>query len=135
MEYARDVCEVTVVHQEAVAAARGVMLPEAEALAMAEVFKVLGDCTRVRLVTALKAGELCVCDLACVLGLSASAVSHQLRVLRGARMVKGRREGKLVFYSLDDEHVERLLAEVQEHVREDRTALAGDLHRGYEYEE
>ena len=113
-----DVCQVACVHEEAVDGARQAMLGHDEAASLAEVFKILGDPTRVRLLSGLAQGELCVCDLSVLLDMSQSAVSHQLRVLRAARMVKPRRQGKMVFYFLDDEHVERLFAQALEHVRE-----------------
>lgn len=85
---------------------------------VAEVFKLLGDPTRVRLLDALTAGERCVCDLAALVGLSESAVSHQLRLLRGARLVRVRRTGRMAFYSLDDHHVIGLLHDTRKHVQE-----------------
>lgn len=86
--------------------------------AVAEVFKLLGDPTRVRLVDALTHGERCVCDLANLAGLSESAVSHQLRLLRAARLVRVRRSGRQAFYSLDDHHVVGLLHDTRKHVEE-----------------
>jgi DNA-binding transcriptional ArsR family regulator len=85
---------------------------------LAETFQVLGDLTRVRIVHALSLSELCTSDLAAVVGVSESAVSHQLRTLRQLRVVQSRREGKLVFYSLDDEHVRHLFQQGLEHVLE-----------------
>lgn len=85
---------------------------------VAEVFKLLGDPTRVRLLDVLSYGERCVCDLATVVGLSESAVSHQLRLLRGARLVRARRTGRMAFYSLDDHHVIGLLHDTRKHVEE-----------------
>jgi ArsR family transcriptional regulator len=81
------------------------------------ILKVLSDHTRVKIVFALSRAELCVCDIAALLGLSISAVSHQLRLLRGLKLVKYRREGRLAYYTLDDEHTEQLLVDVLEHVR------------------
>jgi DNA-binding transcriptional ArsR family regulator len=86
--------------------------------AVAEVFKLLGDPTRVRLVDALTHGERCVCDLASLAGLSESAVSHQLRLLRAARLVRVRRSGRQAYYSLDDHHVVGLLHDTRKHVEE-----------------
>ena len=86
--------------------------------AIADVFKLLGDPTRVRLVDALTHGERCVCDLATLVGLSESAVSHQLRLLRAARLVRVRRAGRLAFYSLDDHHVVGLVHDTRKHVEE-----------------
>jgi DNA-binding transcriptional ArsR family regulator len=85
---------------------------------VADVFKLLGDPTRVRLLDALAHGERCVCDLAALVGLTESAVSHQLRLLRGARLVRVRRAGRLAFYSLDDHHVIGLLHDTRKHVEE-----------------
>jgi DNA-binding transcriptional ArsR family regulator len=90
--------------------------------ALAETFKVLGDGTRVRMLDALSRSELCVCDLARLLGLSDSAVSHQLRLLRGMRLVRPRRDGKMIFYTLDDQHIVRLFEQGLEHV-EERTRM------------
>ena len=87
---------------------------------LADFFKVFGDHTRIRILTALYQEELCVCDLVEVLGMNQSAVSHQLRVLRGAKVVKFRKEGKMVYYSLDDEHVRELLSDGLAHIQEDR---------------
>ena len=86
--------------------------------AIADVFKLLGDPTRVRLVDALTHGERCVCDLASLVGLSESAVSHQLRLLRATRLVRVRRTGRLAFYSLDDHHVVGLVHDTRKHVEE-----------------
>jgi ArsR family transcriptional regulator len=86
--------------------------------ALAETFKVLGDGTRVRILDALSRSELCVCDIAEQLGLSESAVSHQLRVLRGMRVVRARRAGRQVFYALDDQHIVRLFEQGLRHVEE-----------------
>jgi ArsR family transcriptional regulator len=86
--------------------------------ALAETFRMLGDTTRVRILDALSCSELCVCDIARLLGLSESAVSHQLRLLRGMRLVRPRRSGRLVFYALDDEHIVRLFREGLRHVEE-----------------
>lgn len=109
-------CDCTIIHHEAVETVRQA-LPEAEILdAVASFFKVLGDPTRVRIMWALERRELCVCDLANVLDMTKSAVSHQLGTLRRARLVKCRREGKTVFYSLDDGHVKGMLDAGFDHV-------------------
>ncbi|MCC8129307.1 MAG: metalloregulator ArsR/SmtB family transcription factor [Clostridiales bacterium] len=86
---------------------------------VAELFKVFGDSTRARIICALSISELCVCDLSCLLNMSQSAISHQLRILKQARMVKNRRSGKSVYYSLADEHIRQLFATAFEHVMED----------------
>jgi ArsR family transcriptional regulator, lead/cadmium/zinc/bismuth-responsive transcriptional repressor len=90
---------------------------------LAEIFKALSDPTRVRLLSALATAELCVCDLATLLALSESAVSHQLRLLRSLRLVRARRDGRMVFYRLDDDHIVRLLAQGREHAEEGASRL------------
>ncbi|MBU1230702.1 MAG: metalloregulator ArsR/SmtB family transcription factor [Proteobacteria bacterium] len=115
-----DVCEQQCVHLDRVDRVRGAMLPDDAAAGLAEIFSLLGDRTRVRLLHALSQGELCVCDISAVLGTTPSAVSHQLRLLRTAKLVKSRKEGKNVFYTLDDEHVRLLFAQGLEHVLERR---------------
>jgi ArsR family transcriptional regulator len=94
------------------------LLPPVSVTLLAETFRALGDPTRVRILDSLSKAELCVCDIAALLGLSESAVSHQLRLLRSLRLVRSRRAGRLVFYALDDDHITRLLAQGLEHVAE-----------------
>jgi len=89
--------------------------------ALADTFRVLGDPTRVRMLDALSGGELCVCDIASLVGISESAVSHQLRLLRGMRLVRPRRAGRLVYYAVDDQHILELLKQASTHVEESRT--------------
>ena len=91
---------------------------EEEAYDLSELFKVLGDYTRINILFTLQKGEICVCDIAEVLGMTQSAISHQLRVLKQARLVKYRREGKTVYYSIADSHVETMLSMGIEHVSE-----------------
>ncbi len=111
-------CEENLVHQDAVDRVRG-LLPRDETLYdLAELFKIFGDSTRVKILYALLESELCVCDIAKLLEVSQSAVSHQLRVLKGSKLVKFRREGKVVYYSLADEHVTRILSQGMEHILE-----------------
>ena len=107
---ATDLCDVPCLHPEAVRAAREVLLPAAEARDLAAIFGVLADPTRLRLVAALSGRELCVCDLANVLGLRQSTVSHQLRLLRALRIVRFRKAGRVAYYTLDDPQVAALLA-------------------------
>lgn len=114
-----DTCQILAVDTAKVAEVAGLMQPREPLTRMAELFKALGDTTRVRILHALSFSELCVCDLACLLSMSSSAVSHQLRLLRGQKIVKYRREGKNVIYSLDDQHVVDLLRQGLEHVREE----------------
>ena len=94
------------------------LLDESAATALAETFKVLGDVTRVRILDAISASERCVHNIAAIVGLSESAVSHQLRLLRGMRLVRPRRAGRQVFYTLDDRHIVRLFEQGLEHVQE-----------------
>lgn len=94
------------------------MLSRGETSGVAEIFRSLGDPNRIRIVFALSRSELCVCELSEVVELSQSAVSHQLRVLRALNLVKARKDGKKVFYALDDRHVVRLFEQCLEHVRE-----------------
>jgi ArsR family transcriptional regulator, lead/cadmium/zinc/bismuth-responsive transcriptional repressor len=117
-----DVCEEPCRHPRALAQVRaaqvGALVGDAEYAGLAELFRALADLTRVRILAALAVAELCVCDLAELTAMSPSAVSHQLRLLRAARLVRHRKEGKNVFYALDDDHVRHLLAEGLDHVRE-----------------
>jgi len=94
------------------------MKPGETILRLAETFKVLGDPTRMKIIFALSLEELCVCDIANLLGTTKSAVSHQLRVLRNMRLVKYRKDGKMVYYSLDDGHINHLIEEGLRHVEE-----------------
>jgi ArsR family transcriptional regulator len=115
-----DRCDVFVADAAKVALVRSAQMDRIEVDALAETFRVLGDPTRVRLLDALGTAELCVCDLATLLGLSESAVSHQLRVLRDMRLVRARRDGKMVYYALDDQHVIALFRQALQHVEEGR---------------
>lgn len=113
-----DECDIAAIHPPAVFAARSALAtlpPPAEVSAL---FALLADPTRLRLLAALAAGELCVCDLAVATGINRTRVSHQLRILREGRLVRSRREGRVVFYRLDDEHVHDLLAMGIAHARE-----------------
>lgn len=113
-----DVCSSEVVHHDAVRAARAQLPPQPAVENLADFFKVLGDPTRLRILLALRLGELCVCDLGVTLDLSASAVSHQLAILRRARLVANRRDGKVVYYRLDDHHVGAVLDMAATHLAE-----------------
>jgi len=108
----------TVAHPRAVTAGRDMIPPDDELRGMESFFKVLGDSTRLRILHALLAGELCVGDLSEALGMGLSAVSHQLAVLKGARLVRHRRDGKLIYYSLNDHHVTLLLESMRTHLAE-----------------
>jgi ArsR family transcriptional regulator, lead/cadmium/zinc/bismuth-responsive transcriptional repressor len=107
------------------AALRAALLGGASVAALADTFKILGDATRVRILDALSRAELCVGDLAQLLGLTESAVSHQLRLLRGMRLVRPRRDGRSIFYALDDQHIVGLFVQGLEHVEEARRQTAG----------
>ncbi|MFM7424719.1 MAG: ArsR/SmtB family transcription factor [Elainella sp.] len=111
-------CDAHLVHLDAVRQVQPSLMPTAKAQQMAEFFGILADPNRLRLLSALASQELCVCDLAAATKMSESAVSHQLRVLRTARLVKYRREGRNIFYSLADHHVINLYREVAEHLAE-----------------
>lgn len=113
-----DVCEVACVHPEAVARARATQ-PDASCVEDATgLLKVVADPTRFRILSALNTEELCVCDLAAVVGISESAVSHQLRLLRAHRLVTFRKEGRIAYYRLLDQHITGLISSAVDHVRE-----------------
>jgi ArsR family transcriptional regulator, lead/cadmium/zinc/bismuth-responsive transcriptional repressor len=115
---ADETCDVFHLDPPKVAALKTRLLPPSSVTSLAETFRVLGDVTRVRILDALSRSELCVCDIARLLGLSESAVSHQLRLLRGMRLVRPRREGRMMFYTLDDQHIVGLFEQGLEHVEE-----------------
>ena len=121
-----DTCGVFHLDPAKVSALKTKVLSDDSARELAETFRVLGDVTRVRIVDALSRSELCVCDIARLLGLSESAVSHQLRLLRGMRLVRPRRDGRMIFYALDDQHIVRLFEQGLEHVEESNRGFAGD---------
>jgi DNA-binding transcriptional ArsR family regulator len=113
-----NVCSETIIHPQAVKTAK-INIPAAEEItALGGYFKMLGDPTRLKILYALYGGELCVCDLGSVLGMTVSAVSHQLSALRQAHMVTFRRDGKVVFYKLHDNHVKRILQSLRIHLSE-----------------
>lgn len=113
-----DACEVNVVDARKVTSVRRKMHSADAVQLLAETFRILGDPTRVKIVFALSKEELCVCDLATIVGASQSAVSHSLRALRQMDLVRYRKQGKIAYYSLDDEHIGRLIDEGFDHVRE-----------------
>ena len=113
-----DLCEVRCLDEAKVRRTRQSMKRPAAVVALAETFKVLGDPTRLRIAHALAREELCVCDLALAVGVSQSVASHSLRALREMRLVRYRREGKIAYYVLDDDHIGALLAEGFRHVEE-----------------
>jgi len=113
-----DACEIQFVDEEKVKSVRAAMKPALAVTALAETFKILGDPTRIKIAFALSKEELCVCDIANLLGVSQSAVSHSLRTLRQMKLVKFRKEGKTAYYSLDDAHIANLLELGFSHIEE-----------------
>ena len=111
-------CEVSYIHKAQVAAARRAIHNGTTLQGLRETFMLLGDITRLKICLALAREELCVCDIAALLSLSESAVSHQLRLMRAMRLVRYRKEGKMVYYRLDDKHIEQLIRLGVEHVSE-----------------
>ena len=114
-------CEADHLDQGSTTVRRQQLLPARTVEGLAETFRVLGDPTRVRILDALAGGELCVCDIAALANISESAVSHQLRLLRGMRLVRPRRAGRLVYYAVDDHHILELLRQAMTHVEELRS--------------
>lgn len=113
----RGRCEEFKINPESIQRVRECMIGDQYALRLSELFKVLGDQTRIKIIFALSCCDLCVCDIAESIGMTQSAVSHQLRLMRNMRLVKFRKEGKSVFYSLDDEHILQLFSQGMEHVK------------------
>ena len=113
-----DCCDTYCVHEEAVKKAHRNMPDEDELCDIAELFKVFGDSTRIRILYVLFESEMCVCDLAETLHMTQSAISHQLKILKQAKLVRSRREGKSVFYALSDQHVRTIIDQGREHIEE-----------------
>lgn len=113
-----DCCETSEVHEELLKIVRDTLPPEEELYDLAELFKVFGDSTRIRILFVLFEAEVCVCDLAAALNMTVSAVSHQLKILKQNKLIKSRREGRSVFYSLADEHVRTIVSQGMEHLEE-----------------
>ncbi len=111
-------CESTEVHEELLKIINETMPEETELYDLAELFKIFGDSTRIRILFVLFEEEVCVCDLASALNMTQSAISHQLKILKQNKLVKSRRDGKSVFYSLADDHVRAIIAQGQEHIEE-----------------
>lgn len=118
-EKEQECCEEYEVHENLLGIVKQTMPGEEELYNLAELFKIFGDSTRIRILFVLFEAEVCVCDLAAALNMTQSAISHQLRILKQSRLVKSRREGKSIFYSLADEHVRTIVAQGQEHIEED----------------
>jgi ArsR family transcriptional regulator, lead/cadmium/zinc/bismuth-responsive transcriptional repressor len=111
-------CSCTIIHEDVVSKVRDKMHDDESLYDLAELFKVFGDATRLKIINALFESEMCVCDIAALLGMNQSAISHQLKVLKQTRLVKYRREGKIVYYSLDDEHIKYIFDQGLIHVKE-----------------
>ena len=118
-EKGAECCESTEVHGELLRIVSESMIDEIELYNLAELFKVFGDSTRIRILFVLFETEVCVCDLAQALNMTQSAISHQLKILKQNRLVKSRREGKSVFYSLADGHVRTIIQQGRDHIEED----------------
>ncbi len=114
----QDACEVEFVDEAKVRAVRRGMKADGVVRRLAETFSAMGDATRVKIILVLSLSELCVCDLAALMNMTSPAVSHHLRILRTLRLVRSRRRGKMVYYALDDDHIEQLFRMGLEHVEE-----------------
>ena len=115
-----ELCDRVETHEVLLNKARREMPDEEQLYDLADLFKVFADSTRIRILYALFASEMCVCDIAELLDMTQSAISHQLRTLKQAKLVRSRREGKSVFYSLDDNHIVKIIDQGMAHVKEDR---------------
>ena len=118
MNSKEDVCQISMINEKKVKAVKKELLEPEIYSNLSETFNALGSNTRVKILHILSKEELCVCDISAILDMSISAISHQLRVLRNIKLVKYRKEGKVVYYSLDDDHIVKLLEMALEHVRE-----------------
>ena len=118
MENKSDSCSCNVIHKEVVENVKNKLPKEETLYDLAELFKVFGDSTRIKIICSLFESEMCVCDLSVLLNISQSAISHQLRVLKSARLVKFRRAGKVIYYSLDDEHIKQIFDAGLHHITE-----------------
>ena len=116
--YNVECCDCIHAHEEIVERVRQELPDEDTLYDLSELFRIFGDSTRIRILYVLFEAEMCVCDIAALLGMTQSAISHQLRALKNARLVKSRREGKTVFYSLADDHVKTIIDQGIEHVKE-----------------
>ena len=115
-----DLCECNIIHEDVVERVRRQMPDETPVYEVSELFKVFGDSTRSRIICALRLEEMCVCDLAALLNMTQSAISHQLRILRSSRLVKSRKQGRMVYYSLDDAHIGEIFSLAFTHIMEER---------------
>ncbi len=113
-----SICEITTIHEDVIQKVKENMPEENVLYDLGDFFKLLGDGTRIKILNALFYSEMCVCDIAALLGMTQSAISHQLRVLKQGRLVKHRKEGKSVYYSLDDEHIKHIIEQGLTHIKE-----------------
>lgn len=113
-----DFCECNIIHEDVISSVREQMLPPELRADMADFYKIMGDNTRISILNALSLSEMCVCDLSVLLQQNQSTVSHQLKTLRQTRLVKYRREGKVVYYSLNDDHVKKIIELARTHLLE-----------------
>lgn len=111
-------CEITVIHEDTVNEVKNKMPDDGLIYDMAELFKIFADSTRMKIIYALMENELCVCDIANIVKTTQSAISHQLRILKQSKLVKFRKVGKVVYYSLDDEHIYQIVTKGREHIEE-----------------
>lgn len=111
-------CKCTIIHNDIVEKVKTKLLTEEKSYNLAEFFKVLGDNTRIKIIQALSMEEMCVCDISVLLNMSQSAISHQLKVLKQSKLVKPRKDGKVVYYSLDDNHIEQIFNQGLQHINE-----------------
>lgn len=111
-------CNCNVIHEDVIMEVKDKLPKEETLYDLAELFKVFGDSTRIKILCSLFESEMCVCDMAALLGMTQSAISHQLRVLKSARLVKYRKDGKVVYYSLDDNHVKSIFHQGLNHITE-----------------
>jgi DNA-binding transcriptional ArsR family regulator len=112
----KDNCDCDIIHEDVIAGLRPQMPDEETMSDLADLFRVLGDSTRVKILCALMSSELCVCDIAALLGMTKSSISHQLRTLRLSKLVRNRRSGRTIYYSLDDEHVSDIIGQTLKHL-------------------
>jgi len=117
-KYEYEKCDCNIIHDDIVNSVKESMPDEEDLYDLADAFKVFGDTTRIKILYALSASEMCVCDIAALLNMTQSAISHQLRILKQARLVKNRKDGKIVYYSLDDGHIKQIFDLGLIHVRE-----------------
>ena len=113
-----EICEINMIHEDTVNNVKNIMPDDGLIYDIAELFKVFADSTRMKIIYALMENELCVCDIAAIVGTTQSAISHQLRILKQSKLVKFRKDGKIIYDSLDDEHIAEIVKKGREHIEE-----------------